>query len=211
MALGGDQMKISRATLQRYPVYLKALRKLKEEGIKRIMSSELSRLVNIQSTTIRRDFSLVGHLGKQGVGYDVDELIDILEDELGINIDEKIILVGVGNLGHALLKYNNWDNVIGKIVCGFDKYPERVKDVDIPIFDIKDLPSKIPKDCRIAILCVSSEVQNTVNLLADNGIVSIVDLTHEHFNAPKGVHVRCVDIVSTIMELVFETSEFNKE
>lgn len=199
--------KISKATMQRYPVYLKALRKLKSLGIDRIMSKELANYVDIQPTTIRRDFSLIGHLGKQGYGYSVDELIEIFSNKLGINFDEKIILVGAGNLGKALLNYNNWDNVIGEIVCAFDKRPEAVGDISVPLYDIKDLKEKMPEGCRIAIVCISSDVQNTIDTLADNGIISIVDLTHEHFVVPKGVHVRCVDIVSTIIELVFETNK----
>lgn len=67
----------SKATMQRYPIYLKALRKLKSLNIKRIMSNELSEYVSIKPTTIRRDFSLIGSFGKQGYGYEVDQLIDI--------------------------------------------------------------------------------------------------------------------------------------
>ena len=200
--------KISKATMQRYPVYLKALRKLKSLGVDRIMSKELANYIDIQPTTIRRDFSLIGHLGKQGYGYSVDELIEIFSNKLGINFDEKIILVGAGNLGKALLKYNNWDKVIGEIVCAFDKKPECVGEISVPLYDIKDLKEKMPEGCRIAIVCISSDVQNTIDLLAESGIISIVDLTHEHFVVPKGVHVRCVDIVSTIIELVFETNKF---
>ena len=200
--------KISKATMQRYPVYLKALRKLKSLGVDRIMSKELANYIDIQPTTIRRDFSLIGHLGKQGYGYSVDELIEIFSNKLGINFDEKIILVGAGNLGKALLKYNNWDNVIGEIVCAFDKKPECVGEISVPLYDIKDLKEKMPEGCRIAIVCISSDVQNTIDLLAESGIISIVDFTHEHFVVPKGVHVRCVDIVSTIIELVFETNKF---
>ena len=212
MLMEGNNMKdISKATLQRYPVYLKALRKLKSLGIKKVMSKELADYVDIQPTTIRRDFSLIGHLGKQGFGYDVDELINIFSSQLGINFDEKIILVGAGNLGKALLNYNHWDNVIGEIVCAFDKYPEHVGEISVPLYDIKDIKTRIPKGCRIAIVCVSSDVQNTINILAENGIVSVVDLTHEHFVVPKGMHVRCVDIVSTIIELVFETNKMNYE
>ena len=86
-------MTISKATLKRYPVYLKALRKLSRDGIKKVMSSELADFVNIKSTTIRRDFSLMGQLGKQGYGYDVDELIEIFSKELGENYEEKMILI----------------------------------------------------------------------------------------------------------------------
>ena len=68
---------VPKATLQRYPVYLKALRKLQKNGVERIMSKELSSFVDIEPTTIRRDFSFLGNLGKQGYGYDVDKLIEI--------------------------------------------------------------------------------------------------------------------------------------
>ena len=82
---------VPKATLQRYPIYLKALRKLANSGVERILSKELSEYVNIESTTIRRDFSFLGNLGKQGYGYDVKNLIDIFSKELGLEFDEKII------------------------------------------------------------------------------------------------------------------------
>ena len=98
-----SEKKVPKATLQRYPVYLKALRKLHADGINRIMSRELADYVSIESTTIRRDFSFLGNLGKQGYGYNVEDLISIFSNQLGVNFDEKIILVGAGNLGKALL------------------------------------------------------------------------------------------------------------
>ncbi|WP_301007564.1 winged-helix domain-containing protein, partial [Faecalibaculum rodentium] len=116
---------VPKATLQRYPVYLKALRRLQKNGIKRIMSRELSSFVDIEPTTIRRDFSFLGNLGKQGYGYDVDRLIDIFNQQLGVDFDEKLILVGAGNLGRALLNYNKWDHVVGEVACAFDVDPEK--------------------------------------------------------------------------------------
>jgi len=79
-----NEKKVPKATLQRYPVYLKALRKLKANGVDRIMSKELGKYVSIEPTTIRRDFSFLGTLGKQGYGYKVDDLIRIFSDELGV-------------------------------------------------------------------------------------------------------------------------------
>ena len=135
---------VPNATLQRYPVYLKALRRIASNGQKRIMSKELAEYVKIKPTTIRRDFSLIGSLGKQGFGYDVEHLIEVFSEELGINFDEKIILVGAGNLGKAILNYNHWDNVVGEIVCAFDLNPSSVSPLPIPVYDIKDLKTKIP-------------------------------------------------------------------
>ena len=199
----------SKATLKRYPIYLKALKKIKAEGKERIMSNELSEYVNIKPTTIRRDFSLIGSLGKQGFGYSVDKLIETFSKELGGNFNEKIILVGVGNLGRALLHYNKWDDIVGEIVCAFDIDPEACccKENVIPIYDIHEIREKLPEGCRIALLCISdNKVQKTVDLLAEIGIKGIIDLTHVHYNVPKGVTVKSIDVISTIQELVFETN-----
>ena len=204
------EKKVPKATLQRYPVYLKALRKLKAEGVTRIMSRQLADYVSIESTTIRRDFSFLGNLGKQGYGYNVDDLIQIFSYELGVNFDEKIILIGAGNLGKALLNYNNWNHVVGEIVCAFDLAPENVHGASVPVYNLKDLHEKMPKGCRIAILCISQRVQETVDLLVDNGIKGIVSFAVEHFSVPQGVYVKQVDVVSSIQELVFETNSMKK-
>jgi len=172
----------------------------------------LAEYVGIKSTTIRRDFSLIGQLGKQGFGYKVDELIRIFSNELGVNYDEKIILVGCGNLGKAMLNYNRWHDVVGEIVCAFDLYPENcVNKAKVPVYDIKDIKEKLPEGCRIAILCITdNNVQATVDLLADAGIKGLVDFTHVHYNVPSGMIVKSVDVVSMIQELVFMTNSENR-
>ncbi|MEF9962468.1 MAG: redox-sensing transcriptional repressor Rex [Erysipelotrichaceae bacterium] len=202
---------VPKATLQRYPVYLKALRKLNNSKVERIMSKELASVVNIEPTTIRRDFSFLGNLGKQGYGYEVKRLIDIFNQELGMDFDEKIILVGAGNMGRALMKYNKWDYVVGEIACAFDINPDRqgVR-FGIPVYDLKDLEEKIPEGCRIAILAISNNIQSTVDRLTKCGIVGLVDFTHEHIQVPKGVRLKAVDVVSSIQELVFETNSINQ-
>ena len=204
---------ISKATLKRYPVYLKALRKLSEDGVKRVMSSELSEYVDIKSTTIRRDFSLIGQLGKQGYGYDVEELINIFSKQLGEEYDEKMILIGVGRLGTAILNYNNWNHVAGEIVCAFDIQAEkRNKEpkVNVPVYHINELKDKIPAGCEIAILCIPSGAQEIVDELHSLGIKGIVNFTREHFVLPEGMIKTDVDVVSTIQELVFEVNSLNK-
>lgn len=200
------ERKVPKATLQRYPVYLKALRKLKAEGVAKIMSRQLAEYVSIESTTIRRDFSFLGSLGKQGYGYDVDGLIKIFSDELGVNFDEKIVLIGAGNLGKALLNYNKWNHVVGEIVCAFDLQPEKVQGASVPVYDLEELPDRLPKGCRIAILCISQDVQETVDLLVKAGIKGFVSFAVDHFSVPQGVYVKQVDVVSSIQELVFETN-----
>ena len=201
---------VPKATLQRYPIYLKALRKLKSENVAKILSSELSEYVAIESTTIRRDFSFLGNLGKQGYGYDIDNLISIFEEQLGVKFDEKIILVGVGNLGKAILHYNRWNHVVGEIVCGFDVNPRVINSIkEVPIYHLDQLKEKIPENCRIAILTISSNIQETVDKLVECGIIGLVDFTNQHIQVPKSVTVKAIDVVSAIQELVFATN-YNK-
>ena len=101
--------KMSKATVSRFPIYLKALRNMQRAGKENFLSSELSEATGVLDTTIRRDFSFLVEkeaLGKRGIGYDTQSLIQVLNNVLRLGIDEPIILVGVGNLGSAILKYN---------------------------------------------------------------------------------------------------------
>lgn len=201
---------VPKATLQRFPVYLKALRKLDNLGVQRIMSRELSEFVDIEPTTIRRDFSFLGSLGKQGYGYDVSALIKVFDQHLGGQFEEKLIIVGAGNLGRALMNYNRWNHVVGEIVCAFDIEPNKTGAMyEIPVYPLSEIKERIPEGCRIAILTVSKDVQETVNLLIEVGIKGIVDFTHEHIQVPKGVNIKAVDVVSMIQELVFETNSIS--
>lgn len=198
---------VPKATMQRYPIYLKALRKLYNMGVERILSRELSLFVDIESTTIRRDFSFIGSLGKQGYGYDVEVLIETFDKLLGVSFEEKLILVGAGNLGRAILNYNRWNHVVGEISCAFDVDPNKLGEVSgIPIYHMSELETRIPEGCRIAIVTVSKNVQETVDRLVSMGVKGFVDFSSEHIQVPKDVVVKTVDVVSTIQELIFQTN-----
>ena len=202
---------VPKATMQRYPIYLKALRKLHSQNVNRVLSSELSVLVNIAATTIRRDLSFIGCLGKQGYGYDVEKLIQVFNEKLGTGFDEKIILIGVGNLGHALLNYNRWNYVVGEIVMAFEIDEKLIGTVKgIPVYHIDQLEEKIPKNCRIAILTASTDIQNVVDRLYKCGVLGLIDFTHQHISVPKGMILKEIDIVANIQELVFETNTLKK-
>ena len=206
-----DVSVVPKATMQRYPIYLKALRRLSSQGVQKVLSSQLSEQVGIASTTIRRDLSFIGCLGKQGFGYDVEKLIKIFNEVLGTGFDEKIVMIGVGNLGQALLNYNRWDYVVGEIVMGFEKNPDLCGMVkNIPVYNIDELEKRIPKDCRIAIVAISGDAQEIVDRLYKCGVIGIIDFTHTHIKAPKGMIIKPVDIVTNIQELVFQTNTLKK-
>ena len=202
------KVKISKATMARYPIYLKALRKMQHQGKEMFLSSELYEATGIQDTTIRRDFTYLSDsetLGRRGKGYDVRKLIDSFNQVLGFGLDEPIIIVGVGNLGQAILKYNRWHYTVGQIVCGFDKDQNKEGEMfGVKMYTIDELESRFPKNCKIAILAISENVQETVDRLMDLGVRGIVDFTHEHFTVRPGVEVQTVDVVVAIQELVIK-------
>ena len=105
------------------------------------------------------------------------------------------------------MNYNRWNHVVGEIVCAFDIAPEKAGEVyQIPVYPLDQIREKMPDGCRIAILTISSDIQETVDLLIELGIRGFVDFTHEHIQVPKEVSVKQVDVVSMIQELVFETN-----
>lgn len=200
--------KISKATMSRFPRYLKALRNMQHEGKEHFLSSELSEATGILDTTIRRDFGFLTDkesLGKRGIGYDTREIINILNNVLGLGLDESIILIGVGNLGSAILKYNRWQYTVGKIVCCYDQDQNKVGErFGVKLNHIDDLEKTFPEGCKIAILAISDQVQETVDRLMALGVKGIVDFTHSHFTVHDDVVVQTVDVVVAIQELVLK-------
>lgn len=200
--------KISKATMSRFPRYLKALRNMQHEGKEHFLSSELSEATGILDTTIRRDFGFLTDkesLGKRGIGYDTKEIINILNNVLGLGLDESIILIGVGNLGSAILKYNRWQYTVGKIVCCYDQDQNKVGErFGVKLNHIDDLEKTFPEGCKIAILTISDQVQETVDRLMALGVKGIVDFTHSHFTVHDDVVVQTVDVVVAIQELVLK-------
>lgn len=200
--------KISKATMSRFPRYLKALRNMQHEGKEHFLSSELSEATGILDTTIRRDFGFLTDkesLGKRGIGYDTKEIINILNNVLGLGLDESIILIGVGNLGSAILKYNRWQYTVGKIVCCYDQDQNKVGErFGVKLNHIDDLEETFPEGCKIAILAISDQVQETVDRLMKLGVKGIVDFTHSHFTVHDDVVVQTVDVVVAIQELVLK-------
>ncbi len=204
------KVKVPKATMKRYPVYLKALKKMRQRGIDRVLSSDLAEYCDTQATTIRRDFSFIGSLGKQGFGYSVDHLISVFDELLGVNYDEKIVLVGVGNLGKSLLNYNRWDQVVGEIMIGFDTDNKKQGEIaGVPVYHMSELKNRLPKECRLAIVTVTQKVQETVDLLVEAGIVGIIDFSHEHVQVPNGVYLKQVDVVAAIQEIVFQVNHLD--
>src|SRR5699024_12191702 len=115
------QSKIPQATAKRLPLYYRFLTNLNHQGVTRVSSKELSKAVKVDSATIRRDFSYFGALGKQGYGYNVEYLLQFFKETLEQDEVTEVALIGVGNLGTALLNYNFLRNNNTRIAMAFDR------------------------------------------------------------------------------------------
>lgn len=166
---------------ERLPKYLRALIRMQENGIaEKVSSEELGKALNYSAAQIRKDLSYFGRFGKQGQGYDVKKLVDRLRDILGLhNRQWKMALVGVGDLGRAVLGYGRFASKGFKIVAAFDHDKNKVgeKVGDLTIKDMKELAKTVKKEnIQIGIVAVpASEAQGVIDKLEEVGIKAILN------------------------------------
>lgn len=198
---------IPKATSKRLPLYLRYLKMLKENGVLRIKSREFSEMTQIPSATIRRDFSHLGELGRSGYGYDVPYLIEVFCQILNTKEEKKIVLVGCGNLGRALLNNNFRRNENLNIVAAFDCNPElvgeKINDIKIlPLNQLKETVTK--KDITVAISTVPShDAQSAVDAIVEAGITAILNFAPDRVKVPSEVNVQYIDLTTELQTLIY--------
>ncbi|MCU5746155.1 redox-sensing transcriptional repressor Rex [Staphylococcus sp. SQ8-PEA] len=205
MAIHSD--KIPRATLKRLPLYYRFVNTLKAKGIDRVNSKMISEGLNIDSATIRRDFSYFGELGKKGYGYNIDSLLNFFKSEISENQDIKIALVGVGNLGKALLTYNFSIHDEMTITEAFDIRPEVIGEeigkVDVKHTDaIRSVLSQ--QGIEVVILTTPESVaQQVTDQLVEAGVNGILNFTPARIETPSDVQVHHIDLGIELQSLLF--------
>ena len=198
--------KIPVTTLNRYPIYLRLLKNLKSKGVKKVLSSTIGKEMNVKDTTVRRDFTYLGKKGRQGYGYDVDELINAFTCIIGNVESEDIVLIGVGNMGKALLKYNTFEDKVGKIVCGFDLHEDVVEGVKV--YPISQLDTFFPRGVKIAILTLPKEnLQETVDKLVALGVKAFINFSDGDIKTKRKVIVHKIDLAQMVQEVLFKFIE----
>lgn len=198
-------MNIPRTTKERYPQYIRVLRSFKARGKHKVTSHDIAKEMNIGDTSVRRDLSFLGKLGRQGLGYDVDYLINSFLKEIVPNEAENIVLFGLGNMGKALVKYNTFTDKTGEIVAIFDANPNLVGEYDgIPVYHISELDKKLPPDTKIAIMAVPKEVVNGLALtLIQKGVKAFINFSDGEIRTRARVVVQKFDLISMIQEVVY--------
>ena len=201
-----DQV-IPKATARRLPLYYRYLRMLHDTGKNKVSSTELSEAVQVDSATIRRDFSYFGELGKRGYGYDVENLMNFFAKTLNEDELTNVALIGVGNLGSALLKYKFHQSNSIRISCAFDVNEDIVgRIVDgIPVYPMEDMMEQIRvQQIEVAILTIPAcKAQEVVNKLAEAGVKGILNFTAARLVAPPEVLIQNVDLTNELQTLIY--------
>ena len=201
-----DQV-IPKATARRLPLYYRYLRMLHDTGKNKVSSTELSEAVQVDSATIRRDFSYFGELGKRGYGYDVENLKNFFAKTLNEDELTNVALIGVGNLGSALLKYKFHQSNSIRVSCAFDVNEDIVgRIVDgIPVYPMEDMMEQIRvQQIEVAILTIPArKAQEVVNKLAEAGVKGILNFTAARLVAPPEVLIQNVDLTNELQTLIY--------
>ena len=198
---------IPRKTIYRLSIFLRCLARLRENGINTVSSEALAKAAGVKPTQLRKDLAYFGTFGTRGLGYDVTELSQKISEELGTSSLQPVILVGVGNLGLALVSYRGFEKEGFEIIAAFDAAPKRKRDKEIkqPILDMADLPEFVRKhSVKMAILSVPAAAAQTVaNQLIAAGIMGILNFSPIVLDVPEDVMVNNVNLAIELENLSY--------
>jgi redox-sensing transcriptional repressor len=179
---------------------------LSEVGVKCVSSTELASLLGVTPWQIRKDLSYFGGLGTRGVGYNVDGLVSHIRDILKLNVVRKAALVGVGNLGLAILAFPGFLPFGLEIAAAFDIDKRKVgkKRNGLLVENIERLGTLKERGITLGIIAVpGNEAQNIANQLVEVGIKAILNLAPRYIEAPKRVKVITIDIALYLARLPY--------
>lgn len=186
--------KVPEPTLRRLPWYLAFIKLLKGQGETFVSSTQIARQINVDASQVAKDLSFVNISGKTRVGYEIDTLVDVLENFLGFNVRHKAFLFGVGSLGGALLQDSGLHQYGLEIVAGFDVNPNIVgKNINgIPVFHMDELESKIKRlHPTIGVLTVPVEkAQEVTEEIIASGINALWNFTPFRIRVPENIVVQ---------------------
>lgn len=192
--------------ISRLPQYLRTLRQFRDSR-KTIISKDLADILGYTAAQVRKDLSQFGEFGKQGKGYNIEYLIEQLEEILQVDRVWKMILIGFGNVGHGILNYYRSPDAGFEIVSVFDIDPELIgREVNgVPIRSMDEAKKFIEDhEIRIALLAVpGSEAQNVANQLIEYGIKGILTYAAQNLVLPENVRIQYIDPISSLQRITY--------
>jgi len=198
---------IPEATVARLPVYLRALTSLSDSEVSTASSEDLATAAGVNSAKLRKDLSYLGTYGTRGVGYDVNYLRYQIAREIGLTQDWSVVIVGIGNLGHALANYSGFASRGFQVAALLDSDPARVGEGvgDLKISSLDDLDA-IVRDNTVAIGVIATPAeaaQEVCDRLVAAGVSSILNFAPAVLSVPGHVDVRKVDLSIELQILAY--------
>ena len=201
------KIEIPRKTVYRLSIYHRCLQRLKENHVETVSSEALAKAAGVKSTQLRKDLTYFGQFGTRGLGYNVSGLGGAIGEVLGSSRLQPVILVGVGNLGAALLRYGGFQKEGFEIVAAFDVKPDpqRVKGLKTQLIDATKMSAFILEHhIKMAILTVpAAHAQGVVNELVAAGVQAILNFSPVVLEVPKNVIVNNVDLAMELENLSY--------
>ena len=199
------QKKVPSPTIARLFTYYRALLESRETSY--ISSEELAKLTGCMAAQIRKDLTYFGEFGTPGKGYKVDELSYRLRGILGIDHDWEVVLIGVGNVGRALLSYQGLKSQGFKVTQLFDSDPKKIgmSCAGLKIKDIAGIKDELRNNqARMAIITVpANSAQEVANLIVEAGIKAILNFAPTRIETPDDVNVLNIDITNELTRLSY--------
>lgn len=202
-------------TLRRLTTYLVFLKNIKESGKELVSAPFIAEELKFDATQVTKDLAYTGIVGKTRVGYEINSLIKVVEEFLGYNRTDLAFLVGTGNLGSALLKYNGFNETGLKIVAAFDTDPDKVKTTigDVEIFHLdkfRNLAERL--HVRIGIITTPATVaQSVADLMVGWGIKAIWNFSPLPIRVPENIIVENTSIYSNLAVMINKLHQMEKK
>ena len=209
-----QEKNISQVVISRLPRYFRYLGDLKDEGVERISSGELSKRMNVTASHIRQDFNHFGGFGQQGYGYNVNYLYEEIGKILGLDKKHNLIIVGAGNLGQALANYMNFEKrgffVKGIFDCKDDIIGMKVRGMEV--MHTSKLSEFIKgNNIDIAVLTLPKQGATEIaKILVECNISGIWNFAHVDLDVPESIHVENVHLSDSLMKLSFKIHDDEK-
>ncbi len=210
-----EEKEISQAVIGRLPRYFRYLGELKDEGVERISSQDLSELMKVTASQIRQDFNNFGGFGQQGYGYNVEYLYKEIGKILGLDVQHNFIIVGAGNLGRALGNYTNFERRGFYFRGMFDQDPElvgrKVRNVQVrPMEEMEEFIGDNEIDMAVLAIPKAGAVP-VAERLSRTSIRAIWNFAHVDLNLPERIQVENVHLSDSLMRLSYNIDRYRKE
>lgn len=205
-----DRRDVPIVVVNRLSLYLRELQLLIREGRATISSSQLGKLLGFTDAQVRKDLAYFGHFGHPGIGYRCSELIAEIRSILGTDRQWTVTLIGVGNLGRALLRYRGFNSQGFRIVAAFDVDPRVVDSTieGIPVFSLDQLVEIVRQQrIQIALITVPApQAQHVADQLVLAGISGIVNFAPVTLSLPPEVSLVGVDLTTELEQIAFSVA-----